>query len=75
MDGTYHPSQANQGGSRRGTLVVLGLLSWLDESQKLLEPPQGDSLPENKVNLEEGRAKRWQMDRKVEMGDPRSSHA
>ena len=46
----------------RGPLTSLGLLGWLDISQKLLGPPQGDGLPESKVNSEESRAKRWQLE-------------
>lgn len=37
--------------------------------------PQGDSLPEEEVNPEAGKAKRLQMDGKEGMRDPRSSHA
>lgn len=43
--------------SRRGPLTLLELLGWLDISQTLLGPLQGDSLPENEVNSEQSRAK------------------
>ena len=42
---------------RKGPLTLLELLGWLDISQTLLGPLQGDSLPENEVNSEQSRAK------------------
>ena len=41
----------------KGPLTLLELLGWLDISQTLLGPLQGDSLPENEVNSEQSRAK------------------
>ena len=57
--------------SRRGPLTLQELLGWLDISQTLLGPLQGDSLPENEVNSEQKRAKNdsW-VERQRLMLDP-----
>ena len=57
--------------SRRGPLTLQELLGWLDISQTLLGPLQGDSLPENEVNSEQSRAKNdsW-VERQRLMLDP-----